>query len=305
MVRPQRGSNPSSSSSSARRAERALVKWVEGAHANQITPDVDLDWIIGIDAASPEFPETYAIEWRVPPRPRNGWPVYDGLVMDISSDLDYLKSRAQELEQQRGDSRSDSDSAGSSGSSERSCSAGSSGSSERSCSSQKSGSNADSNPLDVNSDALRQLLQSLVTQGSLNTRKSPHKSSSTPPSEEKVCVGKSLWVSSQIYSMAANAPSPGRMVRPLLRQAFSRRRLIKSSYAGQRRKKDGTMVVKPGLKKYQKMADIHAFVLKKFPHMSQASFGATVNSFLGEKPNVIHHMEYVEESEESASEEDN
>lgn len=88
MVRSQRGSNPSSSSShgssSTRRAERALVKWAEGAHANQITPDVDLDWIIGIDAASPEFPETYAIEWRVPPRPRNGWPVYDGLVMDIS-----------------------------------------------------------------------------------------------------------------------------------------------------------------------------------------------------------------------------
>ncbi|KAK3931224.1 Indole-3-acetic acid-amido synthetase GH3.17 [Frankliniella fusca] len=238
MVRPQRGSNPRWST-----VVQPLLQLQFYAKSRACLGQ--MDWIIGIDAASPEFPETYAIEWRVPPRPRNGWPVYDGLVMVISSDLDYLKSRAQELELQRGDSRSDSDSAGSSGSS------------ERSCSSQKSGSNADSNPLVINSDALRQLLQSLVTQGSFNTRKSPHKSSSTPPSEEKG------------------------------------------------RKKDGTMVVKPGLKKYQKMADIHAFVLKKFPHMTQASFGATVNSFLGEKPNVIHHMEYVEGSEESASEEDN
>jgi len=81
------------------------------------------------------------------------------------------------------------------------------------------------------------------------------------------------------------------------------------------------MIVKPGLKKYQKMADIHglfltltltihdklklcylysvyflfhsfpAFVLQRFPHLSQAAFGAAVNSFLGEKPNAIHQIE--------------
>lgn len=118
--------------------------------------------------------------------------------------------------------------------------------------------------------------------------------------------------------MASSASSPGRTIRPLLRQAFSRRRLIKSSYAGQKRRRGGIDIVKPGLKKYQKMADIHgmfwvidllfsfcfyscpwlvffspllAFVLKKYPHISQAAFGAIVNSFLGEGPNTIHQME--------------
>ena len=108
------------------------------------------------------------------------------------------------------------------------------------------------------------------------------------------------------------------MIRPLLRQAFSRRRLIKSTYAGQIRKK-GTLqqVQKPGFKKYQKMADIQsmflsrsvswlqyertfsvswhllfsAFVLDKFPTLSQSSFGAILNSFLGKKANDIHQME--------------
>jgi hypothetical protein len=59
------------------------------------------------------------------------------------------------------------------------------------------------------------------------------------------------------FHLAKSAPSPGRAIGVLLRQAFSRKRLIKSSYAGQRRKiSDGTIKVKPGLKKYQKMADI-------------------------------------------------
>lgn len=33
------------------------------------------------------------------------------------------------------------------------------------------------------------------------------------------------------------------------------------------------------------------FVLRRYPHLSQASFGAIVNSFLGEKPNVIQTVD--------------
>lgn len=62
----------------------AMVEWEDGAEAGQITHNVDVDWILDFDAASPEFPETYAIEWRVPPRPRNGWPVLNGRVLDVS-----------------------------------------------------------------------------------------------------------------------------------------------------------------------------------------------------------------------------
>lgn len=78
---------------------------------------------------------------------------------------------------------------------------------------------------------------------------------------QQVQVGKSLWVPLQTHLQALHACSPGRMIRPLLRRAFSRRRLVKSTYAGQKRKRNGIEVVKPGLKKYQKMADIHGMVL--------------------------------------------
>lgn len=59
-----------------------------------------------------------------------------------------------------------------------------------------------------------------------------------------------------MHTLVLSASSPGRMIRPLLRQAFSRRRLIASSYAGQKRVINGEVRVKPALKKYQKMADI-------------------------------------------------
>lgn len=111
--------------------------------------------------------------------------------------------------------------------------------------------------------------------------------------------------------MAKNASSPGRCIGPLLKQAFSRKKLIASTYAGQSRTRNGEKVVKPGLKRYQKMADIHGmysfpssiiynlpvyltvlfyqlteFVIRKFPHLSQSAFGGAVNSFLGEKNNA-------------------
>lgn len=65
-------------------SDHALVKWKDGVYEGRITHDVNVDWIVNFDSVSPEYPETYAIEWRVLPKPRNGWPVYNGLVMDVS-----------------------------------------------------------------------------------------------------------------------------------------------------------------------------------------------------------------------------
>jgi hypothetical protein len=52
--------------------------------------------------------------------------------------------------------------------------------------------------------------------------------------------------------MAKAAKTPTSMTMILVRQAFSKRRLRRSSYAGQKR----MGVTKPGLKKYRKMQDI-------------------------------------------------
>ena len=74
---------------------RALIKWTEGPDMGKLTYDLALDWILQFDAAAPVFPETYPIEWRVPPKPRNGWPVWDGVVLEISckSPLDLVYFR--------------------------------------------------------------------------------------------------------------------------------------------------------------------------------------------------------------------
>ncbi|XP_026288727.2 uncharacterized protein LOC113213776 [Frankliniella occidentalis] len=110
---------------------------------------------------------------------------------------------------------------------------------------------------------------------------------------KNVQVGRSLLVEKTAWNMARLAPSPGRMVGILLKEAFSRRRLIRSTYAGQVRNK----VAKPALKKYQKMQDIHNFVLERFPHTSEGAFGSHVNSFLGEKAKLPPEQEYVNTSE--------
>ncbi|XP_034245732.1 uncharacterized protein LOC117647870 [Thrips palmi] len=198
------------------------------------THNAALDWIHDFDATSPRYPETHAIDWPVPPKPRSGWPVIEGLVLDISSDLEYLKSKADQLtkkDQQRLNSsgRNDNEDAGSS-------------SSER-----------DSNLMDVNSEAFIALVARLSkshanhspgssssSRSSSFSNRSCSNESTSPPPQQKVSVVKSLCVDKTVYTLALNAGSPGRMVRPLLRQAFSRRRSIASTYAGQKRMVGGT-----------------------------------------------------------------
>lgn len=60
----------------------ACVKWLSGAYKDSITHDVDLEWIVDFDARNLE--ESYVIEWRVSPKPRTGWKVFDGLVLEVS-----------------------------------------------------------------------------------------------------------------------------------------------------------------------------------------------------------------------------
>ncbi|XP_034254593.1 uncharacterized protein LOC117653198 [Thrips palmi] len=290
------GSNSSNSSVDNR---RALVKWLDGADAGSYSHDIELDCIVELDSASPEYPETYAIEWRVGNKPRNGWPVHEGYVIDISSDQDFLESKAQqlresdELSKQSANDRT-SGSGNSTGRTEDRTS-GSRNSTGRTEERTSGSGNSTSTLIDINSDAFRSLIRSLTSHNSEESTRSSRSSSPSPTPtniQPKVLVGKSLYVSPDAHMMAMHAPSPGRMIRPLLRQAFKRDKLIKSTYAGQARRKGNEVVVKPGLKKYQKMADIHACVLKRFPHLSQSAFGAAVNSFLGEGPNAIHHIEY-------------
>ncbi|KAK3932906.1 Hydroxyproline O-galactosyltransferase GALT2 [Frankliniella fusca] len=166
-------------------------------HGLTYTHNVDVGWIHAFDPQVP-LEESYATEWRVPPQPKAGWPVYDGIVLEV-------------------------------------------------------------------------------------------------------LIGKSLRVSKLACSLVRSAPSPGRAVGPLLRQAFSRKRLMRSSYAGQKGRTSDGEKVKPGLKQYRKMDDIHGFILSRFPPITQSQFGATVNSLLGARPNAVKENKLVDESESEQS----
>lgn len=65
-------------------------------------------------------------------------------------------------------------------------------------------------------------------------------------------MGSALVVSNTAYILAKAAASPSAMTMLLVRAAFSKRRLRRSSYAGQKR----NGLCKPGLKRYRKMQDI-------------------------------------------------
>lgn len=60
---------------------------------------------------------------------------------------------------------------------------------------------------------------------------------------------------------AKTARSGTAMVLTLVRAAFSVKRLKRSAYAGQIRTYDGVQKQKPGLKRYQKMRDIHGKII--------------------------------------------
>ncbi|KAK3907764.1 Queuine tRNA-ribosyltransferase accessory subunit 2 [Frankliniella fusca] len=245
------------------RQKFACIEWLsESPDSIDFTHNVPLDWVRDYDPDERE--ESYVVEWRQGTMPRGGWHYYDGIIHEVSEDVEFLKVVMNNL---------------------------------------KRDTNLKSTPRSqphIDSPAVKDVLKQ-TPQRSREVREAKEKEI-VHTQAEKVQVGKSLLLDKTSYNIARLASSPGRMVGICLRQAFSRRRLMKSSYAGQRRTKDGVTVTKPSLKKYQKTQDIHNFVLERFPHLTQSAFSSAVNSFLGEKPNQIRQISYVSESESEVDE---
>lgn len=72
----------------------------------------------------------------------------------------------------------------------------------------------------------------------------------------QVKVGKALSLPKSVFMEAKIARTPSIMAVDLVKASFSLKRLKRSTYAGQRRTRNGEVVQKPSLKKYQKMKDI-------------------------------------------------
>ncbi|XP_026287065.1 uncharacterized protein LOC113212540 [Frankliniella occidentalis] len=253
------------------RQKLACIEWInESPDSIDFTHNVPLEWVRGY--SPDEKDESYVVEWRQAPKPKGGWHFYDGIIHEVSEDEEFLKIVMINLKRTKA----------------------------------KAGQFKDipKSAPHIDSPEFRQMLAAAVKdalnqtpQRSKETREAKEKEIVHSTQAEKVQVGKSLLLDKTSYNIARLASSPGRMVGICLRQAFSRRRLTKSSYAGQRRTKDGMSVTKPSLKKYQKTQDIHNFVLERFPHLTQSAFSSAVNSFLGEKANQIRQVSYVSESE--------
>ncbi len=83
-LRIMRGSSQCSQSDRAGPSTRyALVRWLTGRDVGTMTHNVNCEWILNFDEES-DLDESQVIEWRVPPKPKSGWPLYDGQVLAVS-----------------------------------------------------------------------------------------------------------------------------------------------------------------------------------------------------------------------------
>ncbi|KAE8738352.1 hypothetical protein FOCC_FOCC016172 [Frankliniella occidentalis] len=288
-----------------------LVKWLSGRDVGTLTHNLDLDWVKDFEESDDYRVESHVIEWRVPPMPKSGWPLFDGEILEISDDLDFLKLRMEqeetalqlgrkekEKEKQKGKENSNTPPA----------------STPRGRPLQEMNSRSDG----IGIEDVQKLICSLI---------SGAKKTSTPSEslveETLVKVGEVLQIKKSALMEAKLARSPTAMTVELVRIAFSEDRRRKSSYAGQVRTRNGIRVQKPSLKKYRKMKDIQSkflsylytlcygmqslssklyfllnFVKERFPHFSQAHFGQAVNSCLGKNVDAKPQKEYVDESDE-------
>lgn len=64
----------------------ALVRWLSGTYRNQMTHNVDISWIRDLNDGDDFRDESYVVEWRIPPMPRSGWPLFDGKILEISGE---------------------------------------------------------------------------------------------------------------------------------------------------------------------------------------------------------------------------
>ena len=67
---------------------RALVKWLTGRDSGTYTPDVLLDWVVDYEECTPA--RSNVVEWRQPPKPKSGWPVFDAVVIAVSGEFLFL-----------------------------------------------------------------------------------------------------------------------------------------------------------------------------------------------------------------------
>ncbi|XP_034233030.1 uncharacterized protein LOC117640568 [Thrips palmi] len=259
----------------------ALVKWLNGPHAGTLTPNLNVKWIREFNPVDHhDASEAYVVEWRRPPMPRSGWPLYDCNVLVVSSDLDFLRQRMEALQLSDDDAE------------------------EFTPRRRQMASSNDPPPPYVSEilNSLRSLAnQGIPRGGSLNRQNSCSSSSSSSDENQSVMkVGSALVISNTAYIAAKAASSPSQMTMTLVRAAFSKRRLRRSSYAGQKRRDKEP---KPSLKKYRKTQDIQDFVKSRFPYLTQAAFGAAVNSCLGKNVDKEKVREFVDESDSDDGEE--
>ncbi|XP_034232944.1 uncharacterized protein LOC117640528 [Thrips palmi] len=102
-----------------------------------------------------------------------------------------------------------------------------------------------------------------------------------PPGENLVRVGEVLTLTRSQHMDAKLARTPSAMTMELIRVTFSDKRLKRSSYAGQKRTRNGVVEQKPSLKKYRSTKDIQNFVNQRFPHFTQSQFSHAVNACTG------------------------
>lgn len=69
----------------------ALVRWCSGEDEGKFNHDVPTAWIRDFTTDGDYQSESWLIEWRVPPKPADGWALCDGQVLAVNGE--YLVNR--------------------------------------------------------------------------------------------------------------------------------------------------------------------------------------------------------------------
>lgn len=85
MVKSRLSGSGGSSESSEGSGLMALVKWMTGKFSGTFTHNVDTRWVLQFNPDD-YLGESHVVEWRVPPKPRSGWPVWDGEILEVSGE---------------------------------------------------------------------------------------------------------------------------------------------------------------------------------------------------------------------------
>ncbi|KAK3919976.1 Rab3 GTPase-activating protein catalytic subunit [Frankliniella fusca] len=271
----------------------ALIQWRSGPDNEVFTPNCPVKWITDFDEDEWDKETVYGVEWRKPPKPSRGWPIFDAVVLEdsraneplwfLSGNSSFLETCLRKYQDDASDDHSSS--------------------SSLSRSPAKTSSDVDSN-----SKAMQQMIEHAIGKATAHHSPKQPSTGSELGSARMVDIGHDVLIPAHLYTLAMASRTPTKMTCSLLQAAYKTdSHLIGKTYAGQKKtfkNENGEISVrqKPGIKKRKKIVAIKKTVIEKFPDFTQGSFGQCINNYIA-KLRLPSRQTFNEQLEDDTDEE--